>query len=646
MGLPPGFLDELRSRVTLGRVVGRKVSWDLRKSNQAKGDLWAACPFHQEKSASFHVDDRKGFYYCFGCHAKGDAIRFVQETENVSFIEAVGVLAREAGMAMPAEDPREAERASRAKSLADVMEMAVQHYRLGLASKAGEGARAYLRRRGLQGAALERWEVGWASDDRTGLFRALTAKGVGGEALREAGLTAEGQGGDYDRFAGRVIFPIRDPRGRAVALGGRSLDPGARAKYLNSPQTPLFDKGRTLFNHGPAREAAGKGARVVVAEGYMDVIALVEAGFPGAVAPLGTAITEDQLAHLWRMADEPVVALDGDAAGRRAALRLVDLALPRLEAGKGLRFALLPGGQDPDELIRARGRGAMEAVLEGSWPMVRLLWDRETEGRVFDSPERRAALDKALRAAVGAIRDPLVRRHYGEAIRELRWALWGPRRAAPAARRAPWPRASREAPVPTPAARASALAGGAEPEAALRGAALGLLLAHPGLAADFAHDIEALDCPDPEEAALRDALLGAAFAPDPERALRDALGGEALERRRGAAAPALRPTGEVARLSLAETLAKLAARRSHAEALREAEEDIAGLADEWLTRRLSEAAASVDVTRARAAEDSREVVVAPNGLALDKGEAERASAALGAIDFTRGGRGGHRREGR
>jgi DNA primase len=640
MSLPAGFLEELRNRLPLGRVVGRKVAWDQRKSNQAKGDLWAPCPFHQEKSASFHVDDRKGFYYCFGCHEKGDAISFVQKTENVSFIEAVEVLAREAGMAIPAQDPRAAEKASRTTRLAEVMEMAVQHYRLQLATRAAEEARAYLARRGLSEDAQRRWEIGFASDDRHGLTKALKAKGVSEDLLLEAGLTGEGQGGSYDRFWGRIIFPIRDARGRAIALGGRSLDPNARAKYLNSPQTPLFDKGRNLFNHGPAREACGKGARLVVAEGYMDVIALAEAGFRGAVAPLGTAITEEQLGLLWRIADEPVVALDGDAAGLRAAMRLIDLALPRLEAGKGLRFALLPGGQDPDELIKARGAAAMEAVLEEAQPMVRLLWRRETEGKVFDSPERKAALDKSLRQAIAQIRDPSIRQHYGEEIKQLRWELWGPKE------RPRWVRGGKTPMGPSPA-RASPLAAGARaPEDELRGAILAMLLVTPELIPAFADEIEGMDCPDPEQARLRDGLLRRVGATDLKAALAAEIGADGVERLLASAhILAVRRPGdaEMARLDIAEALAKLAARRAHAAALEEAMEDFLDGADEWLTRRLGQAAAEVDVTRRKETEDSREVVVAPNGLALDKDEKEERDRLLSGIDFTRGGRGGHRR---
>jgi DNA primase len=642
MSLPPGFVDELRNRLPLARVVGRKVTWDLRKSNQAKGDLWAPCPFHQERSASFHVDDRKGYYYCFGCHAKGDAISFVQKTENASFMEAIEILAREAGMRMPAKDPRAAERVSRSARLSEVMELAVQHYRLQLSTRAAEGARAYLARRGLSEAAQKRWEIGWAGDDRHGLAWALKAKGVTDDLLLEAGLTGEGQGGSYDRFWGRIIFPIRDARGRAIALGGRSLDPNARAKYLNSPQTPLFDKGRNLFNHGPAREACGKGARLIVAEGYMDVIALAEAGFGGAVAPLGTAVTEEQLALLWRIHDEPVIALDGDAAGMRAALRVIDLALPRLEAGKGLRFALLPEGQDPDELIKARGAGAMQAVLDEALPMIELLWKRETENRVFDSPERKAALEKALREATGGIRDAVVRRHYEEEVRRLLWERV--RRTERSGGKGFQPR--KGAAPASPAIGSPLAVGSRAPEDEPRRAVLALLFVNPELSPAFAHEIEGLDCPDAAEASLRDVLL----EHPPGDGLRAAVEAEVGAERLAAILDAahilrVRKPGdlEAVRLDLAEALAKIATLRTQAFEIEEAMEEINGAPDERLTLRLAQVAAAVDPTRRKESEDTREMVVFGNGLAVDKEEKERRDKVFAQIDLTRGGRGGHRR---
>ena len=444
MALPPGFLDDIRARVPLSRIVGRRVTWDQRKTNGAKGDYWAPCPFHQEKSASFHVDDGKGYYYCFGCQAKGDAITFLRETGNLDFMEAVEALAREAGVALPERDPATARRAAAEKDLGEAMEAAVQFYRLQLNAARAVEARAYLERRGLRPEAIAAFEIGYAPDSRTALLEHLTAKGFPREKLVTAGLVGmpESGGTPYDRFRGRIMFPIRDPRGRAIAFGARAIAPGQEPKYLNSPETPLFDKGRNLFNAGPARAAAGKAGTVVVAEGYMDVIALAAAGIPHAVAPLGTAITEEQLHLLWRISAEPVVALDGDRAGLSAARRLIDLALPLLEPGRALRFALLPAGQDPDDVIRAGGAAAMTAVLAASVPMVELLWRRETEGQVLDSPERKRALDQRLRDQVDRIRDPGLRAHYEAEIRERRTALFAPApRPAAAGTRAQGPRA-------------------------------------------------------------------------------------------------------------------------------------------------------------------------------------------------------------
>ncbi|OED47025.1 DNA primase, partial [Rhodobacteraceae bacterium (ex Bugula neritina AB1)] len=380
MSLPPGFLDELRTRISISDVVGRKVMWDQRKSQPGKGDFWSPCPFHHEKTASFHVEDRKGFYYCFGCHAKGDALKFVQETENVGFMEAVEILAQEAGMEMPKRDPRAQEKQDRRTLLADVMEQAVQFFRLQLKTGAAGDARAYLQRRGLTAQALDRWEIGFAPDGWQNMWDALRGKNVPEDLIIGAGLAKPSNKGGkpYDTFRNRIMFPIRDARGRAIAFGGRAMDPNDNAKYLNSPETELFDKGRSLYNHGPARSASGRGSTLVVAEGYMDVIALAEGGFQSSVAPLGTAITENQLQMLWRMSDEPIIALDGDKAGIRAAMRLIDLALPLLEAGKSLRFAIMPEGKDPDDMIRSEGPDAVQAVLDQAMPMVKLLWQRET----------------------------------------------------------------------------------------------------------------------------------------------------------------------------------------------------------------------------------------------------------------------------
>ncbi len=600
MSLPNGFLDELRTRVTLSSIVGKKVTWDMRKSNMAKGDFWAPCPFHQEKSASFHVDDRKGFYYCFGCHAKGDAVTFVKESENLGFMEAVESLAREAGMPMPARDPQAAQRADRRTQLAEVMDEAVKFYRLQLQTNAGTAARTYLsQKRRLNEQAWDRWDIGWAPDNAQAVVDHLKAKGIAEDLMTASGVVAKSDNGRlYDRFHARIIFPIRDGRGRAISLGGRSLDPNARAKYLNGPETELFDKGRNLFNQSPAREAAGKGKPLIVAEGYMDVIALSEAGFTAAVAPLGTAVTEDQLRLIWRIADEPILALDGDTAGIRAAQRVVDLALPMLEAGKALRFAILPGGLDPDDLIKTQGAPAMQAVLDQARPMVQLLWQRETEGRVFDSPERRASLDKTLRGHLARIADPSIRNHYTDEMKRLRRELFGTSQARPF-QPGPWRKGGKFAPPGGALAstRSSLLAQGSGPvDEVLREAViLATLVVHPALIHRFESALERLDLTGDDHDMLRQMILAGGDMPDLHAkiahsapAALDAL----LSRPHVAIAPPVRNTqdDELAALCLAEELAKLEARRGARREIEDAMEDMDGLPDEGLTWRLSQAA--------------------------------------------------------
>ncbi|SIO57420.1 DNA primase [Rhodovulum sp. ES.010] len=629
MSLPPGFLDELRNRLSLSQVVGRKVMWDQRKSNQAKGDMWAPCPFHQEKTASFHVDDRKGFYYCFGCHAKGDAISFVRETENVGFMEAVEILACEAGMQVPARDPKAQEKADGRTRLAEVMEQAVHHYRLQLQTGWAAEARAYLERRGLAEVALEQWEIGFAPPGWRGLWEHLRGKGVAEDLILGAGLARRSdKGGEpYDVFRNRILFPIRDARGRAIAFGGRAMDPNDSAKYLNSPQTELFDKGVNLYNHGPAREAAGKGQPLVVAEGYMDVIALVEAGFGAAVAPLGTAITEDQLRLLWRIHPEPVIALDGDRAGIGAARRLMDLALPELEAGHALRFALMPPGQDPDDVIRGGGSGAMKALIEGARPMVQLLWERETEGRVFDSPERKAALDRDLRQALSRIKDPSLRRHYGEEINRLRWALFRP--APGSSRKGGW--RGRDVPAaPRPATKVSALVAGPDRfEEELREAViLATLITHPQLLSEFESDLEQLDCAGPAHAAVQGALLAAVHrtdAGDLRAALEERLGPAALERlfvwnEVGMSLAACGSDPKRNALAVRQAFECLQSIRGWRIENQHAQDDIHHWADESLTYRIDERNRAREAALKLSDEEDGEIEIAPNGAPLPKDE--------------------------
>ena len=426
MSLPPGFLEELRARVSVTQVVGRKVSWDLKKSNQSKGDMWAPCPFHQEKTASFHVDDQKGFYYCFGCHAKGDAISFVKETENVNFIEAVEILAKEAGLQMPEQDPQAKEKSSYRDELFKIMDLSVRFYQRSLSSAKGARAREYIDSRKLTSEIIDEFELGFAANSRTELFDYLLDKNIPEQQIIDTGmcLRPDDGGAVYDRFRDRIMYPIRDSRGRCIAFGGRAMSQNASAKYLNSPETKLFDKGRSLYNFSAARSALRTQPTLIVAEGYMDVIALSQASFKASVAPLGTAITKDQLALIWRISPSPVVALDGDRAGVNAAYRLIDLALPLIETGKTIKFALMPEGYDPDDLIKERGRDAMQNLVDEAISLADLLWRRETEGLSFDNPEARAALDKKLDQALSNIRDRQLKYHYQQHFKDLKWTAF------------------------------------------------------------------------------------------------------------------------------------------------------------------------------------------------------------------------------
>lgn len=640
MSLPPGFLDELRNRLSLTQVVGRKVTWDQRKSNQGKGDMWSPCPFHQEKTASFHVDDRKGFYYCFGCHAKGDAISFVKETENVSFMEAIEILAGEAGVTMPARDPRAQQKSDARSELVDVMEQAVRFFRMSLGTSGGATSREYLAKRGLQKSVLDRFEIGYAPDDRQALFRALSDQGVPKDKIIAAGLCAvpDDGGAPYDRFRGRIIFPIRDARGRCIAFGGRSLDPNARAKYLNSPETILFDKGRNLYNHGPARAASGKGKPLIVAEGYMDVIALVEAGFDAAVAPLGTAVTEDQLHLMWRMNPEPIIALDGDKAGLRAAYRVIDLALPLLEAGRALRFALMPEGKDPDDLLRAGGAKAVQEVLDNAVPMVELLWRRETEGGVFDSPERKAALDKTLGQKIGLIRDPGLKSHYEQTLKDLKWTLFRPQRTP----FQPYKKTRATAHVTT---KNSALAALDEnvTDFIREGVIVAVLLSIPSMVDEFGDQLFGLHLGDPDLQRILSIIRGSQTRD--QMALRQEVetlvGAAALEKLFNAAhvkiTPCLRAPDnlEMARMTVAEELAKLGSERGLREELHEAEQVMDVHVDEMVLWRLGQAASARNSATKSDNEDRAQYDLGENGARINRDEKQDFEKLLSKISFSK-----------
>ncbi|SHF18565.1 DNA primase [Kaistia soli DSM 19436] len=427
MRFSPSFLDDIRARLPLSSVIGPRVSWDRRKSQPAKGDYWACCPFHGEKSPSFHADDRKGRYHCFGCGVSGDHFTFLTEHEGLSFPEAVERLAADAGLALPARDERaEAQEKVRA-SLHEVMELACRFFEDGLQARDGANARGYLSGRDLGPDIQRRFRLGYARSSRNALKEHLAAKGVSHDDMVATGLLIAGDDipVSFDRFRDRVMFPITDFRGRIVAFGGRALSPDAQAKYLNSPETVLFKKGDLLYNGFEARKAVQAAGTLVVVEGYVDVISMVVAGFGHTVAPLGTALTEHQLELLWRQTPEPILCFDGDKAGLRAAYRAVDLALPALKPGRSIRFALLPEGQDPDDLVRHSGRAAMADILASAKPLVEMIWTRETDQGGFETPERRAAFEAKLRDIARSVGDETVRRHYEQALSERARAFFG-----------------------------------------------------------------------------------------------------------------------------------------------------------------------------------------------------------------------------
>jgi DNA primase len=405
MTLTPAFLDELRARTLLSSVIGPSV-----KLVRAGREFKACCPFHNEKTPSFTINDEKGFYHCFGCGAHGDAIRYLTDQRGLPFMDAVKELAAKAGLEVPAADPNAREKAERTSTLTDVMASCQRWFAEQLAGSAGAEARDYLKKRGIDAAAVTRFGIGLAPDGRNKLKVALTS--LGEDKLVETGMLIRPDDGEtYDRFRGRLMIPIRDARGRIIAFGGRILGPG-EPKYLNSPDTPLFDKGRTLYNIDRASPASRQAKRLIVVEGYMDVIALDRAGIAESVAPNGTAVTEAQLERMWRLDPAPILCFDGDSAGQKAAIRAATRALPLLGAERTLRFVELPAGQDPDDLVRSGGPQAIEALLAEPEPLVERLWRHELAAQPLTTPEARAALRQRLIEHSQSIRDGALARLY------------------------------------------------------------------------------------------------------------------------------------------------------------------------------------------------------------------------------------------
>ncbi|MGK9234542.1 DNA primase [Inquilinus limosus] len=498
MSLPPGFLDELRTRLQVSDVVGKRVP--LQRST--KGEYKACCPFHKEKTPSFTVNDQKGFFHCFGCGAHGDVISFVMQHDRLSFMETVEMLAAQAGLEVPKTKPEDRARFERQKTLYDVVESACAFFEAELRGPGGRAARDYLRGRGLDNDTISRFRLGFAPGDGGRLIKHLRGQGFQDAMIEEVGLARRPDDGRdlYSFFRNRVIFPVADRRGRTVAFGGRIME-GDGPKYLNSPDNPLFHKGKLLYGLSRARQAASQGQTVIVAEGYMDVIALVRAGFEAAVAPLGTALTEEQIVELWKMAPVPVLCFDGDEAGRRAAWRAMDRILPQLRPDHSARIAFLPQGEDPDSLIRGSGGGAaMQSVLEGALPLVRVLYDRQTTMHRLDTPEGRAGLRAGVEAQARRIADPAVQAQY---LAELRTRFEEAFPARPRRQGGDWRPGKPPAPVgPKP----QSIRDEQDDRLAIC-VLLCLLAAHPDLGEEVGEAFAMIEIADPDLDSLRQSLL-------------------------------------------------------------------------------------------------------------------------------------------
>lgn len=497
MRFPPSFLERLRTQLTLSEVIGRRIA--LKKHGR---EFQALCPFHNEKTPSFTVNDDKNFFHCFGCSAHGDAIGFIMRHDRLTYPEAVEHLAREAGIPLPELTREEAQRAEREKTQLGVLETACRWFEQRLNQHAP--ARQYAEKRGLNGDTVRRFRIGYAPEDRSALHQHLLKEGYPQAMQLEAGLIIQPDDGNvYDRFRGRLIFPIRSPRGDVVAFGGRLIAEAQGrplAKYLNSPETTLFRKGEMLYNLDLAKRASRERERAVVLEGYMDVVSVAQAGVDYAVATLGTAVTPDHLKLLWQLCKEPVMCLDGDAAGKRAMARAAEIALPMLKPGCSLRFALLPKGEDPDSYVRKYGRASFEDVVGRAQPLYQTVWESLMAQYTpkLSLPEGRAALEAACKQLVGKIEDPTVRKHYDDFFKAQLWEKI--RKAAPQGAAARSAQVERLASLDNPKTTQSN---------ALVTRMLRLLMDFPSLLHKSAVEetLSHLDIKDQRLATLRDALL-------------------------------------------------------------------------------------------------------------------------------------------
>jgi DNA primase len=516
MRFPPSFLDEIKARLPVSEVVRRRVKL-LRAGREWKG----LSPFNSEKTPSFFVNDQKMAWFDFSAGKNGNIFDFLMEAEGLSFPEAVERLAGEAGLALPQVSAEtEAKEKTRA-SLYEVLELAASYFSAKLTKSEGMVARAYLEARGIGEELRSRFRLGYAGPEKYDLRDHLAGKGVPRQAMIEAGLLIHGEGiaVPYDRFRGRIMFPICDPSGRVIAFGGRALAKDIQPKYLNSPETGLFHKGAILYNHHRARKAAHETGQVIVVEGYIDVIAMTSAGFDATVAPLGSALTSDHCELLWKMAEEPILCFDGDRAGRKAAYRVADMALPLIGPNRSFSFAPLPEGEDPDDLVRSAGRDAVSKALSRAMPLAEIIWKRETENKSFATPERRAELERRLYELARRITDQMLRRRYQDDFKDrfyrFRRNNYGagteaPKRAGGTGFKANIESEGRlgELPVSTSLAASPLLCPGRPGHLLSEGLILLLLLSHPGLIGPHLEEIATVEFFDKQLRSLRDALIG------------------------------------------------------------------------------------------------------------------------------------------
>ena len=421
------FIQELRDKLSLAEIVGKKVRWDQRKSNQIKGNFWACCPFHDEKTASFKVDDVKGFYYCFGCHEKGDCITFIRKTENLDFLSAIKRLASEAGVQIPNsfETKQISVDGKSRQTLVDIHELAVKFYSNELNKRPSNNASNFINNRIVSQTIIANFRIGFAPEGKKNLFNFLNQQGYDTELIVKSGLCARNDNGEiFDRFRNRIIFPIINQKGEVVGLGGRALSSTANAKYLNSPETEIFHKGKLLFNQNNCTSSAQNTNQVTVVEGYMDVIALAKIGLTNCVAPLGTAVTAEQLQKIWRMSNNPIFAFDGDTSGEKALIRLAFLSLPLISAEKTIQACKLPTGQDPDDLVTLFGKERLVELLAQPQSLLEIIWEHETKGATYKTPENRVSLENKLSTILKKMTDVKLRSHFSSAFYELKQNLF------------------------------------------------------------------------------------------------------------------------------------------------------------------------------------------------------------------------------